>query len=256
MIILNIATESHHQQLEQQEPYHESVHKPKLSTKACTTQFCTLLVKVAQVLDKDNKCSDKLELCKEFCSSLKISDDSDELLFNDKQLKQINQCKTFRNLFTQLRQHWSWDEYSILQQIIELAESEQSEKELTKYKEFMAAKMGMEIIFDILPELPFDAIKLSITVDKPYSRLTVQEYEELKGFIFDTLQVHRYISYPFIKVLFSSIHIEWYVPVQAAYHMIKMACIKRVVFVQHSIVFMKLGDEVMVNCAEEQVSFL
>ena len=248
-VIILIATESNHQRLEQQEPYQQSVHKSKVSTKACTTQFCTLLTKVAQVLDK--KCGDKLEVCKEFCSSLKISDDSDELLFNDKQLEQIDWCKTFRDFFTQLRQHWSWDEYSILQHIIELAESEQSEKELTKYKEFMAAKIGMEIIFDILPELPHDAIKLSITVDKPYSRLTVQEYKELKVFIFDTLQVQKYVSYPFIKVLFSSVHLDWYFPVQAADHMIKIASVKRDVLVQESIVFMKIKDKVIVNCVSK-----
>jgi len=43
------------------------------------------------------------------------------------------------------------------------------EGELTKCKEFMAAKIGMEIIFDTFTEPPNDAISLSVTVHKPYS---------------------------------------------------------------------------------------
>jgi len=208
-----------------------------------------LLTKVTHYLDK--QCSEKLDVCKEFCSALKISDDSDELLFDDNQL---DHCKTFRDLITQLRQHLSWDEYSILQHIIDLAESEQSENELTKYEEFMAAKIGMEIIFDTLPEIPRDAVKLSITVNKPYSQLTVEKYKELKSFIFKTLQVHNYVKHPFIRVLFSSVHFEWYVPSQAAGHIIKMANTKGDILIQQCIVFLKVGDEVIINCVEQQVS--
>ena len=247
-----LVSENNLQQQEKQQHYHQSNQKPKVSTKEYMTQFSTLVFKVQCFLDQN--CIDKLDACKAYCSNLKISNDSDELLFVDEQLQQIDRCKTFRKLFIQLRQHWSWDEYSILQHIIDLAELEQSENELTKYKEFIAAKIGMEIIFDTLPELPDDAIKLSVTEDKPYSRLTRKEYEELKDLIFKTLQVRKYVKHPFIKVLFSSIHLDWYVPVQAANLIIKKVRTKGSILIQQSIVFLKVGDVVLVDQAEMQVS--
>ena len=121
----------------------------------------------------------------------------------------------------------------------------------------MAAKVGMEIIFDTQHKLSRDAIKLSLCVDKPYSRFTVEEYQELKSFIFKTLQVNSYIKYPYIKVLYGSIHIDWYVPVQAADHMITMASVKKQVLMQnHSIIFLKIGYTTAFDCSESQVRIL
>ena len=79
---------------------------------------------------------DKLEACKELCSNLTISGNSDVLLFNDKQLAEINQCTSFQQLFTILRKHWNWKEYSILKGIIAASGLEEAKKELHKFEIF------------------------------------------------------------------------------------------------------------------------
>ena len=227
--------------------------KQKMSTSEFSNQFNALFTKFL-----DEKCSDKLQTCKEFCSGLTINNNTNKLLFSNEPLKQINDCKTFKDLFrgSELRRHWNWDEHDIIEHIITLSESEESQKELEKYKEFMAAKVGMEIIFDTLHELPHDAVKLSLCVKKPYSRLTVEEYQELKGFIFKTLEVNSYAKYPYVNVLYGSIHIDWYAPVQVAQHMINKAHVKKQVLMERCIVFVKIGAITVINTSssENQVS--
>jgi len=248
--ILNFLGKSYQHQQGQQ-----SISKA-ISVRIFNNQFNALLTNVTQFLDKN--CSAKLDKCKEFCSGLTISGTSNELLFRNEQLKPINDCETFKELFrcSELCRHWSWDEHDVIEHIITLSESKESQIELEKYKEFMATKVGMEIIFNTQSELPHDAIKLSLIVDKPYSLLTVEEYQKLKSYIFKTLQVSSYIKYPYIKVLYSSIHIDWCVPVLAADCIIKMASVKKQVLMEHSIVFVKIGDTTVFNCSENQVSIL
>ena len=66
-------------------------------------------------------------------------------------------------------------------------------------------------------ELPVNYVKLCITVEKPYKSLTLQDFDELQNFIFEHLDVQNYIALPFIKFLFSSLHLEWYIPMQAVF---------------------------------------
>ena len=232
--------------------------KQELSTKsnkAFAIQFSMLLANVGCLLD--NKCSDKLEKCKQFCCALKVSDESSKLLFDDKQLMEINQCGTFHQLFSsQLHLHLNWEEYYILESIIALTELKEAEDELDKYKKYMASKMGMRIISDTfsLDDLPQNSIKLLIIVDKPYTKLTVEEYVELKEFIFATLKIKRYITFPYIRFFFESLHVEWYIPVQATGYLIKMATnLNESLFHKHSVVFIKVGDEVLFDCTIKQV---
>lgn len=112
----------------------------------------------------------------------------------------------------------NWEQYFILESIIALTELKEAEDELDKYKKHMASKMGMKIISDTfsIDDLPPNSIKLSIIVDKPYTKLTAVEYIELKEFICTTLKIQKYVIYPYIKFFFESLHLEWYIPVQAA----------------------------------------
>ena len=190
------------------------------------------------------KCTDKLELCKEICSNLTISS-SDILLFSDEQLDKINKCTSFQQLFTILRRHWSWKEYSILKTIITICESDEAEAELDKFEKLMSSYCGMKLISEkYLPgELPVNYVKLCITVDKPYKSLTLQDFYELRTFIFEHLDVKEYIALPFIKFLFSSLHLEWYIPTQAVSHIIKMVHLNKRALIQKFIVLIKIGDK-------------
>ena len=190
------------------------------------------------------KCADKLALCKEICSNLTIGD-SDILLFNDEQLDKVNKCTSFQQLFAILRKHWSWKEYSLLKTIITECDSEEAEVELDKFEKLMSSFYGMKLISDTYApsELPENYVKLCITIDKPYKSLTLQDFYKLRTFIFEHLDVQKYITLPFIKFLFSSLHLEWYIPMQAVSHIIKMVRLNKNVLIQNSIVLIEIGDK-------------
>ena len=194
------------------------------------------------------KCKDKLEACKELCSNLTISGNSDVLLFSDEQLAEINQCTSFQQLFTILRKHWNWEEYSILKGIIAESDSEEAKEELHKFEKFMGSYRGMKLIFDkhsfnISPKEYADYAKLYLIIEQSYKDLTLQDFMELRTFIFQHLDIKEYTALPFIKFLFRSLHLEWYIPVQAVSHLIKMIHENKKDFIQKSIVLIKVGEK-------------
>ena len=194
------------------------------------------------------KCKDKLEACKELCSNLTISGNSDVLLFNDKQMAEINQCTSFQQLFEILRKHWNWEEYSILKGIIAESGSEEAKEELHKFEKFMGSYRSMKLIFDkhslnISPKEYADYAKLYLIIEQSYKDLTLQDFMELRTFIFQHLDIKEYTALPFIKFLFRSLHLEWYIPVQAVSHIIKMVHENKKDFIQKSIVLIKVGEK-------------
>jgi len=146
---------------------------------------------------------DKLELCKELCSDLTIGN-TKILLFGNEQLAEINKCTSFQQLFTILCKHWSWEEYSILKSLITICKSEEAEAELDKFENLMSLFYGMKLISEKYSssELPRDYSKLCIAIAKPYECLTLQDYYELKAFIFEHLDVQRYVNFSFMELLF------------------------------------------------------
>jgi len=232
-----------------------ATNKETRANRFFASQFSSLLTNVVGYLDKS--CSDKLEACKHFCSTLHISDNSDQLLFDDEQLKTINNCSSFQELFfaSQLRHHWDWAEYSILEHIIDLSKSKEAEDEFQRFGEFMASKRGMEIISDTvsIQNLPPKVKRLSVILNRPYAKLTAEQYLEIKNFIFATLDVEKYISYPYISFLFSSLRLEWYIPVLAADHIIKMARLHENELLSQFVTFVSIGDDIVLNT---QVGYL
>ena len=200
------------------------------------------MITIRKILEK---CKDKLEECKELCSNLTVSDNSDVLLFNDEQLIRINKCTSFQDLFMILRKHWNWKEYSILKTIIAMCDSEEAVAELDKFEKLMSSYCGMKLISDKYSpdELPVNYVKLCITVDKPYKSLTLQDFDELRSFIFEHLDVQKYIALPFIKFLFSSLHLEWYIPMQAVSHIIRAVHQNKKIFLQKSVIQITVGDK-------------
>ena len=190
-------------------------------------------------------CKDKLEACKELCSNLTISGNSDVLLFSDEQLAEINQCTSFQQLFTILRKHWNWEEYSILKGIIAESGSKEAKEELHKFEKFMGSYHSMKLISDkhlsnISPE---DYAKLYLIIEQPYKDLTPEDFKELRTFIFQHLDIKEYTALPFGKFIFRSLHLEWYVPVQAVSHIVKMIRKNKKVLIEKSIVLIKVGDK-------------
>ena len=200
------------------------------------------------MLDRD--CSDKLESCKGFCCTLNHSDDCNEPLFNDKDVKKINKCKNFRQLFySPLRYHYGWNQLDIVKAIIDISELDEAEVELNRYNQYISSNKETEILSDFVSEdeLPPLAIKISVIQDRPHSKkLTVGEYQEARNAIFEPLNVKPYTPYPHVGFFLSSLHLHWYIPEHTAEHMKKMAKMNKLLLMKQSVVFIKIDDDVIV----------
>ena len=158
---------------------------------------------MTSILDVLKRYENHLKKCKDLCFNLTVGD-SDTLLFTDEQLANITMCTSFNELFSILRKHWSWKEYSILKSIIGVCNADEVECELNHFERWMAVYYGMKLISDEYPpnELPKDFIRLCITFDKPHRSFSLNDYYNCRSFIFEYLDVKKYIHLPFIKLLF------------------------------------------------------
>ena len=200
----------------------------------------------------DQNCIDKLEDCKEFCSGFTISGSSDVRLFNT---TEINQCASFKQLFAIL--HWSWEEYSLLKGIItECGSPKKAMEELYKFEKFMASYRGMKYICDkksltLSPEDYPYYWRLYAIIEESYKDLTLDDITELQTFIFKHLDLHESTALPYLRFFYKSLHLEWYIPVQAVSHVIKMVHKNKKAFIQKSFVLIKVGDKTILDTQSE-----
>ena len=178
---------------------------------------------------------------------MKASDSANVLLFSAEKRAEITNCSDFKQLFEILNEHLSWDDHSILTEIVDECDSDEAEQEINKYKRKMAVSKALEIISSTDSNPPPGFEKFCVIIDQPYRKLTVEQYQEIKRFIFDNLDVRRFVTTGYIRVLFNSVHLEWHVTTQAVPHMIKMAHERQVVFKKSLIVFMQVGKEVIID---------
>jgi len=109
--------------------------------------------------------------------------------------------------------------------------------------------MGMKMISDNFTpsDLPCNYIKLSIIIEKAYEDFTIDDFKEIKDFIFDLLDIRPFVSLPYIKYLFSSLDLEWLVPVQAAAHIIKMVYKNEENLTKNFVVYIQVGAKVVLD---------
>ena len=221
--------------------------QPLLTYDQLRAEFARLIETVCYILDKSPNLKRNLQRCKRFCVCLKTSNNTNSLLYNETNCSKINESKNFSDLFDIIKQHISWDEHFILTEIIDVCGSAEAEQEFNKYKRKMAISNALEIISlsGCIPPAGFE--KFCVIIDKPYTKLTIEKYEEIKMFIFDNLDVHRYVSNKFIRVLFDSLHLEWHVTMQAVPHMVEMAYKHRELFINNLFVVMEIGEEVIIR---------
>jgi len=81
--------------------------------------------------------------------------------------------------------------------------------------------MKLEQIYKQFTEQQQDFSKMVAIVNKKYSRITKEEYDQLKCFIH--CGVEPYVLSLFVKMLSSSLLLEWMIPPTAITHMVKMA---------------------------------
>ena len=211
-------------------------------------------MKIRSILSKSPNEKDILEPCKELCVYLKASNSASILLFSAQKRTEIKDCTDFRQLFEILNQHLSWDEHSILSQIIGMCGSNEADQEFKRYKRKMVVSKALEIISSIENNPPPGFEKFCVIIDEPYINLTLEKYEEIKSFIFSNLDVRRFVTNKYIRVLFGSLQLEWHVTSQATPHMIKKANEQKAFFRKNLVVFMQIGKKVIINIHKKQAS--
>ena len=226
--------------------------QPLLTNNQLRAEFSHLLMRIRCILSQSPNFKNDLERCKEICIYLKASDSADALLFNPEKVLEIKNCSDFRQFFEIVSQHLSWNEHSILAEIINVCGSGEAEQEFDKYKKKMAVFKGLEIISSIENNPPPGFEKFCVIIDKSYKNLTVKEYEEIKTFIFNNLDTHRYVTNAYIRVLYSSLCLEWHVTIQAIPHMIEVAHDQQTVYINNLFVFMQIGKEVIFDMYSER----
>jgi len=205
-----------------------------------SVQVSTFVATIEALLEKHN---DKLEPSKRICLDLKANN-TGELLFNDEQLQKISAFTTFNELFMMLRKYWSYTEYSILKQIIAIANLGDAKDELKRFEKRMGSIEGMKLISEtILPEeITHEYVIMKVIIDKPYQELTLEEFTRVRNYIFDHLETKHYVALPHIKFLIGSLQLQWYVLKKAAPHMIKMAQHNEEIFVNNKVVFIQVDE--------------
>ena len=208
-------------------------------------EFTHLLMRICSILSESPNEKDNLKACKRFCCLLKVSDSTKELLFSAQEKSEINGCKNFEELFDIVNRCISWDEHSVLREIIDVCESVEATEEFYQYMKKMALAKGLEIISSAESDPPPGFEKFYVIINESYKKLTYNQYEEVKKFIFENLNVSRYVTTGYIRVLFGSLHLEWHVTKQASPYMKEMANKQRKVFEKRSYVFMQIGKEII-----------
>ena len=221
-----------------------------MTSDALSDSFSRCVENIKEILQ--TKCKDKLEACKNFCLHLTISGSSNVLLFGNEQMGKINQCASFGELFAALRGKWNCMEYSTLRSFIKISGSKEAEEELTKYERFMCSYHGMKCVSEkhlsnIEPEDYENYFKLEVVIDEQYDNLTQQRFIELRSFVFKYIGIKERIALPYFKYFFKSLHLEWYIPVQAISHVIKMVHLNKKVLIEKSIVLIKVGDKCILD---------
>ena len=218
-----------------------------ISVTSLNADFTSLLLNVRHILSKSSNEQDDLEICKEYCALLKISDSSNQPLFSEELIAKIKECCNFKQLFEIISMHMSWDEHSILTQIVNYCNSVEGQQEIEKFEKKMALYQGLQIISSTSKQnLSEDFLKFCVIINKPYKNVTIDEYKNIKAYICSNLNVYAYVTVGFIRMLYHSLHIEWLVTVQAVPHMIKTAYQNKDFFIKKNFVFMQIGIEVVI----------
>ena len=218
-----------------------------ITTTSVTEDFRNLMVTVSTILDGSTSKDSDLEKCKNYCSSLKISDNSDQPLFSSEYISMIHECTDFTKLFRILNWQLGWDEHSILTLTVAKCQSVKAQEEVENFDKKLAAICGGLDVTSSAPEyyLPAEFEKFCVVINKPYDNLTKSEYEEIKDFIFKQLDIRHYVATRYIKVIFHFLHLEleWHVAKQAAPFMIDMAYQNKDAFVKERFVYMQIGEQ-------------
>ena len=196
-----------------------------------------------------------LRRLKAISSSLTIQNNSKVHVFTDTKLKEIQACnKIDILLIDKLRHCYRWDDCSILTVLMSSIKSTKCLKLIKNFEVKVNSKMKLQQIYDEHCKQPgFKMTKeyhkiIAIVNDRLFSDITLEEYHVLKHFVSEQSGVEDYVISPFTKASSSSVILEWYIPVTAVGHMIKIALRNKRIFFKNCFVYMKISSSVILDC--------
>ena len=200
------------------------------------------------------------------CSCLAVKDDPSTLLFNEEQQEAINACNKIGTLLTKhLRHCWRWDDVSFLRRVCQLLDvgdySERCLQMISQYEKKIYSEIKLKEIHEYCrlesKALPEGYHKMvAIVKNKNFSHITLEDYKQLKEFISQHCEVEPYVISPFAEASVGSLLLEWFIPLAAVPHMIKMATMNADIFIAHAFVFLKISSTVIFDLRDNVSTYV
>ena len=214
-----------------------------ITTKNLNADFASLLLYVCGILNNSTNKEDSLANCKSYISLLPAGVTSEDGPLSDDKIEKINKCIDFNELFVNIKEYMSWDEHSLLDQIVEQCGSPEAKKEVNEFEKRLALYQGLEIICNTSKfEMSKEFVKFCIVIDRPYKQLTVKEFIEIKAYIVKILGLNPCVLKNFCKLLYDSLHMEWLITVKAISHITKMVRQKRDIIIKQDVALVQIGE--------------
>ena len=218
-----------------------------------SSDFGFLFAKIIEELSGKDEAK-ILKPLKVACAFLTVKGDSSTLLFNEEQREAINACNKIETLLTKhLRHCWRWDDVSFVKRIFQSLDTDHSERciqMICQYEMRIYSEMKLKEVLEncrrenIVPPEGYHKMA-TIVKNKSFFHITLEEYKQLKEFISQHCDVEPYVISPFTEASVGSLLLEWFVPLAAVPHMIKMATMNADIFIAHTFVFLKISSTVI-----------
>ena len=219
-----------------------------------SVEFAILLDEILQELKKDEE--KYLKLLKIMSSTLTVKDKSGVLMFSDSEVEGIRCCNNIDTLLVvKLRHCYRWDDHSMLNVLMKGIKSQKCLQLLQLFDFKMYSQIKLQQISAQLSQgntrFPENYDKMIAIIDKIFSDITMEEYDALKQFLSQHCGVEPYVLSPFSKASpFSSVVIEWFIPVNAAPDMIEAAKINVTRLTMEKFLYIKISSTVIFDHRE------
>ena len=202
-----------------------------------------------QELEKNE--ASNLRRLKTVSSTLTVQKSSKVHVFTDGQLEEIKACDSINTLLVyKLRHCYRWDDFSMLTVLMSSIQSKKCLSLLKNFEVKINSKIKLQQIYKYckLKSAKFSEEYhkiVAIVDDKIFSEITQKEYDVLKHFVSEQCGVEDYVISPVTKITISSLILEWYIPVTAIAHMIKIALSNKVNFTKNCFMYLKISSTVI-----------
>ena len=211
-----------------------------------SVEFGILLDEIVLELEKNE--ASNLRRLKTVSSTLIVQKASKDHVFTDGQLEEIKACDSINTLLVyKLRHCYRWDDYSMLTVLTLSIKSENCLSLLRNFEVKINSKMKLQRIYEHCKQTSAEFSEeyhkiVTIVRDKIFSEITKEEYDVLKHFVSEQCGVEDYVMSPVNKASSSSLILEWYIPVTAVAHMIKIALSNKLNFTENCFVYLKISS--------------